>query len=331
MQLGTKAKSHESKEQSIRRLLDTKIGATAYAALIDKLFNFSTNTYEFAMDRTNWKLGKKSVNLFILSFNWHNIAIPIYWVFLDNKGGNSTSDERAKLINWFIDNFSANNIGNLYADREFPSIEFLRFLLNKRINFVFRIKDNILTTDTVKRHSQLKTLKTLFRDLANGQYKAESSIRRILDNRIFVSAKRNSMGELIVLVSNQLHKDPFALYTHRWNIECMFNKLKSSGFNLENTHVTKDNRIVTLFTIISIAYCYCAYIGDMRNNIRPIIMKTINNVETKSVSVFKYGFNLVQHIIAMCLWGSTKIFSQLLQILTRASKRPKPVCLTLNF
>lgn len=331
--LDTKAKRHDSKEKSIRRLLDTKIGSKIYASLIDKLFAFSNNCYEFAMDRTNWKLGKTSVNLFILSFNWHNIAIPIYWVFLDNKGGNSNSDERIALITWFISNFGVSNIANLYADREFPSIEFLRFLLNKNINFVFRIKDNILTTDTVKKHLQHKTLNALFRDLANGQYKAEANIRRILDNRLFVSAKRNSRGELIVLVSNQLHKDPFELYGHRWNIECMFNKLKSSGFNLENTHVTKDNRIVTLFAIISIAYCYCAYLGNMRNNIRPIIQKTINKIETKSVSIFRYGFNLVQHIIAMCLWGQTTIFSQLLQILTGTSKTPKPKLanLMLNF
>lgn len=331
--LDTKAKRHDSKEKSIRRLLDTKIGANLYASLIDKLFAFSNNSYEYAMDRTNWKLGKKSVNLFILSFNWHNIAIPIYWVFLDNNGGNSNSDERISLITWFICNFGAHRITNLYADREFPSIEFLRFLLNKDINFIFRIKDNIITTNTVKKHLQHKTLKTLFRDLANGKYKAEDKIRRILDNRLFVSAKRNSRGELIVLVSNQFHKDPFPLYAHRWNIECMFNKLKSSGFNLENTHITKDNRIITLFAIIAIAYCYCAYLGNMRNNIRPIIQKTINTVETKSVSVFKYGFNLIQHIIAMCLWGQTAIFSQLLQMLTGTSKKPKQqlAVLMLNF
>lgn len=331
--LDTKAKRHDSKEKSIRRLLDTKIGSNVYASLIDKLFAFSSNSYEFAMDRTNWKLGKKSVNLFILSFNWHNIAIPIYWVFLDNKGGNSTGIDRIKLITWFISNFGVQNIANLYADREFPSIEFLRFLLNKNINFVFRIKDNIITTDTVKKNFQLKTLNALFRELASGQYKAENKIRRILDNRLFVAAKRNSRGELIVLVSNQYYKDPFALYAHRWNIECMFNKLKSSGFNLENTNVTKDNRVVTLFAIIAIAYCYCAYLGNMRNNIRPIKQKIIHKVETRSVSVFRYGFNLIQHIIAMCLWGQNAIFSQLLQILTGTSKKPKQklVNLMLNF
>ena len=253
-------------------------------------------------------------------------------MFLDNKGGNSNSTQRKDLITWFISQYGANKILNLYADREFPSMDFIKFLLAEKVNFIFRIKDNILASDTVKKRLTLKSLKRLFRDLANGNYKAEDHIRKILDNRIFLSAKRNQDGELIVLISNQYHKDPFELYAHRWHIECMFNKMKTKGFNLENTHVIKPNRLVTLFSIVSLAYCYSCFLGEMRNNIKPIKTKIINKIEIKSASVFKYGFLLLQYVL-VCANRDKNIFKYLIDLLTGKVSKPhkKLMILMLNF
>ncbi|MFN8788955.1 MAG: transposase, partial [Neisseriaceae bacterium] len=47
------------------------------------------------------------------------------------------------------------------------------------------------------------------------------------------------------------HQNPFELYARRWNIECLFNKTKTKGFNMESSHITKPDRIVALFTIIA--------------------------------------------------------------------------------
>jgi len=306
---GTK---HDSKERAIRRLLDCPICCKLYANLIDALLKFSNTPVELCMDRTNWKIGKISINLLILSFNWNNIAIPVYWMFLDNKGGNSNSYDRINLINWFISQYGAINVLNLYADREFPSAEFLKYMLNNNVNFVFRIKDNILVGDSVKNHYTQKTLRKLFKDLANGNYKSEPKIRKLIDNRLFISAKRNIKGELIVLVSNKFHSDPFTLYSHRWNIEVMFNKFKTSGFNMENTHITNDKRIITLFAVISLAYVYSCYIGNLRNQIQPIKQKLINNTAVKSVSIFRYGLDLIKHIIVVSAFNGIKLFKELL-------------------
>ena len=314
--LNTKANKQDSKERSVRRLLDKPICAEIYAKFIDLIFEFSSNTYEFAMDRTNWKLGKTAVNLFILSFNWCGVAIPLYWVHLDNKGGNSDGNDRKSLISWFIKLYGADKILNLFADREFPSIEFIRFLLAEKVNFIFRIKDNILATDNVKGKLSTKKLSRLFRELNNGNYKPEQHIRRLLDNRVYVSAKRNMDRELIVLISNQCHKDPFALYSHRWHIECMFNKMKTKGFNLESTHITKANRIVTLFAIISLSYCYCCYIGELRNSIKPIKEKFINKVKYKTQSIFRCGFDMMQYLITLAFTCGDKVLRrQLFELL----------------
>lgn len=306
--INSKANKHDSKERSIRRLLDKPICAEIYANFINLIFKFSSTSFEFAMDRTNWKLGKTAINLFILSFNWRGVAIPLYWMFLNNKGGNSDSEDRKSLISWFIKLYGASKILNLFADREFPSIDFIKYLLAEKVNFIFRIKDNILATDNVKGHLSTKKLSRLFRELNNGNYKAEQHIRKLLDNRVFVSAKRNMDGQLIVLISNQFHPDPFALYAHRWHIECMFNKMKTKGFNLESSHITKANRIVTLFAIIALAYCYCCYIGELKNSIKPIKEKFINHVKYKTQSIFRAGFDIMQHIIDIAFSYGGAIF-----------------------
>ena len=76
----------KSKEQKIRRLLDKfPITSKIYAKAVLTLFSVNANT-ELIIDRTNWKFGQIYINYLVLSLRWNNIAIPMYWMMLDNKG-----------------------------------------------------------------------------------------------------------------------------------------------------------------------------------------------------------------------------------------------------
>lgn len=81
---------------------------------------------------------------------------------LDNKGGNSNSAQRIALVSWFVANFKNIKINNIYADREFPSIEFISWLLDKKqnLNFIFRCKSSIAASDGNKKNQHQKTLWT---------------------------------------------------------------------------------------------------------------------------------------------------------------------------
>jgi hypothetical protein len=48
-----------------------------------------------------------------------------------------------------------------------------------------------------------------------------------------------------------------ALYKKRRSIEVLFSYLKTTGFNFEDTHLTKHDRISKLFGILSIAVVWC--------------------------------------------------------------------------
>ena len=57
----------------------------------DELAKFIFNLFELdkvtlSIDRTNWKWGKKNINIFMLSVVHHGIAIPLYWDMHDKKG-----------------------------------------------------------------------------------------------------------------------------------------------------------------------------------------------------------------------------------------------------
>ncbi len=213
---------------------------------------------------------------------------------LNNKGGNSNSEQRIELVKWFTSNFDKSQILCIYADREFPSIDFITWLLAREqgINFIFRCKSSVTASDGSKRVSLTK----LHHNLCNmpNKAKVDSHIRRIFGNRLYISARLNNANELVVLVSNQYHQDPFALYARRWKIENMFGKFKIKGFNLESTHLTKYNRLSSLFTLIASAYCYSCKIGSIANSIKPIKIKKLkrsNTIqETSEFSLFNYGF-----------------------------------------
>ncbi len=322
-QLGIATNKNGSKikscEQKIRRLLnDFPITSKIYAKAVIALF--AIKSVELIIDRTNWMFGQTDINYLVLSFRWHNIAIPIYWVMLNNKGGNSSSLQRISLVQWFTDNFSNIHISNIYADREFPSVMFISWLLHKdrNINFIFRTKGSLHATDGNKKIS----LSKLYAKLHNQQHKikVERLIRRIFGNRLYISARLNDKGEFMFLVSNQYYDDPFILYARRWNIETMFGNFKTKSFNLESTHITIYHRLSALFMLMAISYCYCCKLGYIANTIKPIATKKIKLANSTTVkrpefTFFKYGFYLLKNFFDNLVSNSAVVARQLHQIL----------------
>jgi len=331
-QLGISAKNKnatlKSGEQKIRRLLEHfPITSKTYAKAVVALF--ALKSVELIIDRTNWKFGRVAINFLVLSLRWHNIAIPIYWVMLNNKGGNSSSQQRIDLVKWFIDNCKTISIDNIYADREFPSIKFISWLIHKErnINFLFRCRGSLTASDGNKKVSLSKLYHKLHSQ--HLKFKIERNIRKIFGNRLYISARINENKEFMFLVSNQFHSDPFDLYARRWNIETMFGNFKTKSFNLESTHVTQYHRLSALFMLLAISYCYCCKLGYIANQIKPIAEKKIKQPDGTKVTrpeftFFKYGFYLLKNIFDNFLSDSAVIARQLYQILNYSPETTIP-------
>ena len=88
-------------------------------------------------------------------------------------------------------------------------------------------------------------------------------------------------------------------------IETLFRGLKSSGFNLEDTHVTHLDRFERLILLVIIAFVWCYKIGDyIDSSIKPIKIKKHGS---RTVIIFRYGLNyLSRTMIILFLFSHTK-------------------------
>ena len=68
------------------------------------------------IDRTEWDYGTCQVNILM---GYGDIQIPICWDLLDNKSGNSNSEDRIKLLDFCINIIGEKRIELVARDREF--------------------------------------------------------------------------------------------------------------------------------------------------------------------------------------------------------------------
>jgi len=72
----------------------------------------------------------------------------------------------------------------------------------------------------------------------------------------------NGKDDLLIVISFEKPNESLFYYQKRWQIETLFKAFKSSGFNIENTHVTDQKRLEKLFMVVTIALVWCYKIGD---------------------------------------------------------------------
>lgn len=247
------------------------------------------------MDRTNWMFGGKDINILMLGVSYRNVAFPLMFRMLGKKGNSNTS-ERVSLVSDFIDWFGKDRIDCLLADREFVGAEWLGFLNTNGIRYHIRIRNNF------KVHCPKKQKRVaawhLFNNLGLGQLRHYSGIVVMHGQYCYLSGvKTVKDGKLdfCIVVSFNKPEQGLGHYAKRWQIETLFKGLKSSGFNLEDTHVTYLDRLEKLMLLVMVAFIWCYKIGDhIDQNIKPISIKKHGR---RAVSIFKYGLDY----LAECL------------------------------
>jgi hypothetical protein len=136
----TKSKEKSSYRRIQRFFKTFEFDLSSITSLV--LCLFPLDNYILILDRTNWKWGKKHINILMLSFAYRGISIPIFWS-VKPKGGNSSIDDRVYLLTKVIEKIGINKIEVLLADREFIGSKWLRYLENNNIPFLVRIQKKI--------------------------------------------------------------------------------------------------------------------------------------------------------------------------------------------
>jgi Transposase DDE domain len=294
-----------------RFFAEFKIDYTVIARWIFKLFFANEQKVYLIMDRTNWFWGKKKINIFMLAVAYEGLAIPIYWTLLD-KAGSSNSREQEQLITRFTKDFGKNKIAGILGDREFSNGAFFKWLNKKRLPFYIRIKEDSIARIGKKKLFKVKKLFTQLELRTSNIYNMSVFV---FGERVFLAGSRSEKGELMIVATNQHPKNAIAIYLRRWEVENLFQSLKSRGFNFESTRMTDLERLAKLMTVLAIGFCWCHKIGEWRATIKPIkFIQFYKKRISPRQTFFRYGLELVRDFI-LHPYGNLKEFRNCLQLL----------------
>jgi len=175
-----------------------------------------------------------------------------------DKAGNSNTAERIDLLHKFDKVFGFHRIKSLMADREFIGQKWFQMLEENRIPYYIRMKDNtLLPWGAEPIHAR-----NLFHHLVPKQVRLVE--KQMYGGTVYFAGTRRKAGDLVIIMTNQKRSPEKILsqYRNRWSIEELFRKLKTSGFNWENTHMKKSERQVSLLIILGFALLIAFLMGQ---------------------------------------------------------------------
>ena len=285
----SKAKSASSMRRIQRFLKEVPLNFDKLACFIFKLLPFN-GPYVLSMDRTNWQFGSLDINALFIGVCYNGVAFPLLFTLL-KKRGNSNTSERIDIMDRYIRLFGSDSIECLVADREFVGHQWLHYLNANRIHYHIRIKGNFEAT----RHGKTLKVWEMFRGLRLSQSLVCDGVYTVNGEHCYLSASKvrnkNGKPELQVVVSYYNPKLAKDRYRRRWQIETCFRAMKTSGFNIEDTHLVHPDRIGRLLGVMIIAYTWAYLVGlhehRHHNSLR------IKTHGRKEKSFVKYG---IEHI-----------------------------------
>jgi hypothetical protein len=252
--------------------------------------------FRLAMDRTNWKFGQKNINVLVIAVIYQGVAFPLLFKLLP-KFGNSNTRERIELIERFIHLFGSDALDCLTADREFVGEKWIKYLNDQQIRYYIRIRENFWV---LQPHNGKRVKASwLFLNLPLNGCRVNHRIVYLNNQLCYLSASKgkgkDGKPELQIIISFNNPENALDIYKERWQIETAFRALKTSGFNIEDTHLTEIERIEKLFALVIVAFTWAYLVGDyLHKYIKPIPIKKHGN---KAKSLFKHGLTYIATVL----------------------------------
>lgn len=272
-------------------------------ALLLSLFLPPKGKVTLSIDRTEWDFGVQQTNILMVIASCKGIDVPIYWSMLDNKSGNSNTQDRIDLVCCCIKLLGEERIGLLLADREFIGHKWLKYLKDKGIRFCVRIpKSHHLHSFELDEYayptgalSVQKAQTYLSQTQAKGRaylYKRDVMVDKVWGNAYIGT---DAKGELLYLFGTAKAHLLAQLYKKRWRIEAFFQQIKKRGFDLENTHLKCNQKLKKLVAFVSIAYAIVTSVGRYEHlKVKAIPTKKhgykANSFTRKGIDLFRERF-----------------------------------------
>lgn len=300
-----------SKYRRLQRLFSQWTMVTdGLGAWLTSWFYDADESITLTMDRTNWQWGKAKINFLVVGVVYKRMAIPLMWTLLSKKG-NSNCQERIAILKRVLKYIEKSRINNLLCDRGFVGKAWFKWLQQEDIPFKIRIKHNYVTETSTGKET---TIEALFYGLGLGQKRVIHGQRTITGCKVFLTGSRLQSGDLMVIASHDQQGCAIELYGERWEIETLFENLKSRGFDLECTHITHPDRLNALMTVVILAACWAYRVGEWRIDQGQLIK--IKKHGRPQKSLFRHGLDYIRcQLIQHVQWKYIKPLINLWQLL----------------
>ena len=268
--------SHASAYRRLQRFFQfVRLDADRMALMVVHMLNLGRKKC-LALDRTNWKIGSKDVNILVLAIVTRRFRVPLLWTLIPHQG-NSDTAQRIALMGRYLALFGASSIECLLADREFIGARWMDFLNENNIPFVIRVKGDMTlvlesgqacSLKTLLRKKRAKSVAFTCRGRLNGDAGATAQ-------PVQIAAKRLADDQwLIVATNRQEAKQALNLYRRRWGIECLFADAKTRGLNLEDTRLRHADKLDTLLILVTLAMTWAYRCATRKMTMKAIARKT---------------------------------------------------------
>jgi hypothetical protein len=250
-----------------------------------------------AMDRTNWESRDNDVNLLVVSICLGDVGQPLLWTDL-RRPGNSNTRKRIRLTQRLLRILDIPRIQCLVGDREFVGEDWFAWLLERRLPFGMRLRENMKITPE---NGRMRDARTHFAALRPGDW-LDLGACRVCGVDMGVCGVRIRKDELLILgYSGVSASDAKLFYLRRWNIESGFEKLKTHGFHLESSRLRGGGKYERLLAVLAVGFAWCYAMGAWSiSNGEPI--RLIQRLGRRAQSVFRRG----QELLASMLLGSCR-------------------------
>lgn len=251
------------------------------------------------LDRTEFGIGKRWVNLLVIGLEWHGVFVPLVWTDLGERRISSQQDRIAlmdQLLAWWKASTIPLPVLCIVGDREFTGHDWLMALEKREIDYVIRIKSNLRFPVWFKGKlkDRLIKLKVLARYMIKHQL---SQMEIVIDQSIITrlmllpQEKADAKEPYVLLITNLVDwQRAQQIFRRRWPIECCFKHLKSNGFDLEDLHLEGQHKINLLFAILTFVYVLAIHQGILSGfKDKVSLKKAANGKVYPKQSLFRFG------------------------------------------
>jgi Transposase DDE domain len=265
----------------------------------------------YAIDRTEWQHGQRWYNFLVLGIVVNNVLIPLVVCDLGERKSSSTAERIAfwQTFEFYIKWLNDGEMPpvSLCGDREFGTSEWLEFLLERQVQFVFRAKSNQkwdIWHECTYRNKPVK-LKTLVRySRMTGVTKFEL-ITKGSNQIIYLYIKHLAVSKpgqesFLCLLSNlESCEEAQQFYKTRWKIESCFKNLKTNGFGLEDCNIAGIAQAEMLFMLLAMIYALLIVEGIYQDHVTQtkILLMAKNSLYPK-YSLFNFALQYAKITMA---------------------------------